>query len=128
MPLAIDEFPIIFIAAATANGLTRLRGADELRSKESDRIAAMVEGLNRLGIVAEAFDDGVDIIGGVLQGGIVESYHDHRIAMAFAIAGSVAKHTVIIKNCANVATSFPTFIEVARLVNLAIEEVDNEFE
>lgn len=126
VPLAIDEFPIILIAAATAHGLTRLRGASELRSKESDRIAAMVDGLNQLGIDAKALDDGVDIIGGVLQGGVINSHHDHRIAMAFAIAGSVAKSAVTIKDCKNVATSFPTFIEVAHSLQLAIEEIYND--
>jgi len=120
--LAIDEFPVIFIAAACAKGQTRLHGAKELRAKESDRIGTMVEGLLILGIEAEGFDDGVLIEGGVLQGGTVDSYNDHRIAMAFAIAGAVAGSPVTIKNCANVATSFPTFVKTANKLNLAIEE------
>lgn len=126
VPLAIDEFPIIFIAAACARGQTRLHGAKELRSKESDRIAAMINGLQELGIEAQAFDDGAHITGGVIQGGIVDSYHDHRIAMAFSIAGAVAKNSITIRNCVNVATSFPSFIETASHIKLAIEETHND--
>ena len=126
VPLAIDEFPIIFIAAACAKGMTRLHGAKELRSKESDRLAAMVQGLRHLGVEAQAFDDGVHINGGTLQGGVVDSFHDHRIAMAFSIAGAVAKDSITIKHCTNVATSFPSFVQTARHVKLAIEETHNE--
>lgn len=126
VPLAIDEFPIIFIAAACAHGQTRLHGAKELRSKESDRIAAMINGLQELGIEAQAFDDGAHITGGSIQGGIVDSFHDHRIAMAFSIAGAVAKNSITIRNCANVATSFPSFIETASYIKLAIEEAHND--
>jgi 3-phosphoshikimate 1-carboxyvinyltransferase len=126
VPLAIDEFPIIFIAAACATGQTMLHGARELRTKESDRIAAMVDGLQLLGIEAEALDDGILIKGGTLQGGVVDSYHDHRIAMAFAIAGAVAKAPVTIKDCTNVATSFPSFISTASRIKLAIQEKINE--
>jgi 3-phosphoshikimate 1-carboxyvinyltransferase len=121
VPLAIDEFPIIFIAAACAKGETRLTGAHELRVKESDRIGTMVQGLQALGIHAEATLDGVHIQGGIIQGGCVNSFGDHRIAMSFAIAGAVAKTSIIINNCANVATSFPTFIAIARALNLNIE-------
>ena len=127
VPLAIDEFPIIFIAAACAKGQTLLHGAKELRCKESDRIGVMVEGLQNLGIEAEAFEDGLSIKGGKLRGGKVSSYHDHRIAMSFAIAGAVAQEPVTIKNCANVATSFPDFVKTANLIQLAIEEIHNEF-
>lgn len=126
VPLAIDEFPVIFIAAACARGQTTLRGASELRFKESDRIAAMVDGLKKLGIQAEALDDGIFIEGGTLQGGIVESRDDHRIAMSFAVAGAVASAPVTVRNCANVATSFPLFVETAKQLQLQIEEsVDN---
>lgn len=126
VPLAIDEFPVIFIAAACARGQTTLRGASELRFKESDRIAAMVDGLKKLGIQAEALDDGIFIEGGTLQGGIVESREDHRIAMSFAVAGAVASAPVTVRNCANVATSFPLFVETAKQLQLQIEEtVDN---
>lgn len=126
VPYAIDEFPIIFIAAACAQGQTTLHGARELRFKESDRIAAMVEGLTALGVHAQALDDGVFIEGGVFQGGTVDSKGDHRIAMSFAIAGSVAKTPITIQNCANVVTSFPLFVETARELELQIEEVIND--
>ncbi len=126
VPLAIDEFPVIFIAAACAQGQTTLHGASELRFKESDRIAAMVDGLKKLGIHAQALDDGIIIEGGTLHGGTVESRGDHRIAMSFAIAGAVASDPVTIKNCVNVATSFPLFVETAKELQLQIEEtVDN---
>lgn len=126
VPLAIDEFPAIFIAASCAEGQTILHGAKELRCKESDRIGAMAEGLQQLGIEAEVFDDGICIQGGVLHGGEVDSRHDHRIAMAFAIAGSVASAPVKINDCAEVATSFPTFVNTANQVNLAIQETHDE--
>lgn len=126
VPLAIDEFPAIFIAASCAKGQTVLHGAKELRCKESDRIGAMVDGLQRLGLEAEALEDGIVIQGGVLQGGVVDSKHDHRIAMAFAIAGGVAKAPITIMHCANVATSFPTFVAVANQVKLSIQETHDE--
>ncbi|ARH00276.1 3-phosphoshikimate 1-carboxyvinyltransferase [Legionella micdadei] len=126
VPLAIDEFPVIFIAAACAKGQTLLHGAKELRCKESDRIGAMVAGLQQLGIESQAFEDGLYINGGKLNGGEVNSYHDHRIAMAFAIAGAVAKSPVTIKDCVNVATSFPTFVDTANKIKLAIKEINNE--
>ncbi|WED44116.1 3-phosphoshikimate 1-carboxyvinyltransferase [Legionella cardiaca] len=126
VPIAIDEFPVIFIAAACAKGQTLLHGARELRCKESDRIGVMVEGLQNLGIEAQAFEDGLFINGGELQGGEVKSYHDHRIAMAFAVAGAIAKGPITIKDCANVATSFPTFVKTANKINLAIKEINNE--
>jgi 5-enolpyruvylshikimate-3-phosphate synthase len=117
---AIDEFPIIFIAAACAKGVTRLRGAGELRVKESDRIAVMVAGLQTLGIKAEALPDGVTIAGGQIQGGKLESGGDHRVVMAFAMAGLVAQGDIIIKDCANVGTSFPEFVTVAKKLGLVI--------
>ncbi|HAU1335622.1 TPA: 3-phosphoshikimate 1-carboxyvinyltransferase [Legionella pneumophila] len=122
VPLAIDEFPVIFIAAACAQGKTTLHGAKELRLKESDRIGAMVDGLNQLGVHAEGFDDGILIEGGTIQGGEVNSRGDHRIAMAFSIAGAVAIAPVTIKNCANVATSFPSFVTTANILHFQIEE------
>lgn len=124
--LAIDEFPIIFIAAACASGETRLSAASELRRKESDRISAMVSGLTALGIDALAFEDGLRIQGGSFQGGVVDCHHDHRIAMSFAIAGAVAEAPITIKNCTNVATSFPSFVNTATQVNLAVLEVRHD--
>ena len=126
VPLAIDEFPVIFVAASCAKGRTLLQGAKELRCKESDRIGAMAEGLQCLGIDVKPLEDGIVIEGGVLQGGIVNSHQDHRIAMAFAIAGSVAQAPVTIMHCANVATSFPTFVTTAHKVKLQIEEIHDE--
>ncbi len=120
--LAIDEFPIIFIAAACAQGETRVHGAEELRYKESDRISVMVEGLNTLGIDATGFTDGIRIMGGVIQGGVVDSLGDHRIAMSFAIAGAVASKPITIKNCATIATSFPQFKESANELSLCVKE------
>jgi len=124
VPLAIDEFPAIFIAAACADGQTVLTGAEELRVKESDRIQAMADGLTILGIDATATDDGMIIEGGTIGSGEVDSLGDHRIAMSFAIAGLQAGGTIIIKDCANVATSFPNFVELASTSGLVLDELD----
>lgn len=123
VPLAIDEFPVLFIAAAAAKGQTLLHGAKELRFKESDRIAVMVKGLNALGIEAQEFDDGLYIQGGQLRGGIVDSHKDHRIAMAFAVAGAIAKEPVRILSCNNVQTSFPNFSSLGKGCGLNLEEI-----
>ncbi|MEW8656945.1 MAG: 3-phosphoshikimate 1-carboxyvinyltransferase [Candidatus Thiodiazotropha endolucinida] len=124
VPLAIDEFPAIFVAAACARGETRLRGAEELRVKESDRIQVMAEGLQRLGIEADPRPDGIVIQGGALQGGKVESHGDHRIAMSFAMAGLRATGPIEIADCANVNTSFPGFVPSAADMGLQIAEVN----
>lgn len=117
VPLAIDEFPAIFIAAACAEGTTVLTGAEELRVKESDRIQAMVEGMQALGVDAVGTEDGAIINGfgseGSFNGGEVDSVDDHRIAMSFTIASLRANAPILIKDCANVATSFPGFVELA---------------
>lgn len=118
VPLAIDEFPVLFVAAACAEGQTRLTGAAELRVKESDRIQVMADGLQVLGVVAEATADGMIIQGGTLGSGTVASHGDHRIAMAFSIAGLRAQGPIRINDCANVNTSFPEFIEIARTLGL----------
>jgi len=120
VPLAIDEFPALLVAAACAEGETLLSGARELRVKESDRIAAMAEGLSVLGVDAEARDDGMLIRGGALGGGRVESLGDHRIAMAFTMAGLRAGEPVVVANCDNVATSFPGFADLAQDAGLSI--------
>ncbi len=120
--LAIDEFPAIFIAAACAVGETIVSGAEELRVKESDRILTMAEGLQALGIEADARPDGIRIKGGPLQGGNVASHGDHRVAMAFAMAGLRAAGEISIEDCANVATSFPNFVKLARNTGLKIIE------
>ena len=126
VPLAIDEFPVLFVAAACATGRTVLRGADELRVKESDRIAAMAEGLSTLGIINEVLEDGIAIDGGILGGGVIKTYHDHRIAMSFAIAGLRAKDEITVLDCDHVATSFPGFDALARGLGLNIQAEASE--
>ena len=124
VPLAIDEFPVLFVAAACAEGETLLTGAEELRVKESDRIQVMADGLNVLGINAEATDDGIRIQGGAYGGGEVESHGDHRIAMAFSVAALRAQAAIKINNCANVNTSFPGFVKLASKAGLRISNHD----
>ncbi len=118
--IAIDEFPAIMIAAAAAKGKTELRGAGELRVKESDRINAITEGLTNIGIEVEELDDGLIVQGGEIRGGVVNSFTDHRIAMAFSMAGLVSKEAIIVEDCANVATSFPNFIELTTKAGLKL--------
>jgi len=120
VPLSIDEFPILFIAAAAARGTTRVRGAEELRAKETDRLAVMAQGLAAVGIGVEEHPDGLSVTGGRLRGGSVDSRGDHRIAMSFAIASVSARSPIEIANTAEVATSFPSFLEVATDVGLRI--------
>ncbi len=122
VPAAIDEFPILFVAAACAKGKTCLRGAKELRVKESDRIGTMADGLRRCGVRAETFDEGIVIEGGGLSGGAVDAADDHRVAMAFSVAGAVAAAPVTIKNCAGIASSFPGFAECANAIGMHISE------
>lgn len=121
VPLAIDEFPAIFVAAACAQGTTTVTGAGELRVKESDRIAAMAQGLQRLGVRVEVLPDGMRIEGGKLAGGRVDSRGDHRVAMAFAVGSACAAGAIEIDDVANVATSFPGFAETARCVGLDVQ-------
>jgi 3-phosphoshikimate 1-carboxyvinyltransferase len=123
VPDMIDEFPALFIAAACAEGNTTIRGAAELRVKESDRIAMMAIGLRRLGIDVAETPDGATIVGGSFQGGEVDSAGDHRVAMSFALAGLVANAPVTITDCANVATSFPGFVDRAREVGFSLEQM-----
>ena len=113
VPDMIDEFPALFVAAAVAKGNTIIRGAAELRVKESDRLATMATGLRALGITVDETPDGATIHGGTLTGGTVESLTDHRIAMSFAVAGLMAQAPVRINDCRHVATSFPGFMELA---------------
>jgi 3-phosphoshikimate 1-carboxyvinyltransferase len=120
VPLAIDEFPVLFIAAACAEGTTRLTGAEELRVKESDRIASMAEGLTTLGVINEVLADGIVIEGGTIGSGAVNTFHDHRIAMAFAIAALRSEGEIHVLDCDHVATSFPGFDDLARSVGLQI--------
>ena len=120
VPLAIDEFPVLFVAAACAKGQTRLSGAEELRVKESDRIQVMADGLQILGVDAQPTEDGMVIQGGAIGGGVVTSHGDHRIAMAFSIAGLRADAPITILDCANVNTSFPEFKDLVHRLGLAL--------
>jgi 3-phosphoshikimate 1-carboxyvinyltransferase len=124
VPLAIDEFPAIFIAAAAAQGDTLLTGAEELRVKESDRIAVMAAGLAALGVEVEERPDGMLVKGGRIRGGRVDSHGDHRIAMAFAMAGLISDGPILIDDCDNVATSFPIFAQLAASCGLGVSEQD----
>ncbi len=125
VPLAIDEFPVLFVAAACAEGQTRLSGAEELRVKESDRIQVMADGLQLLGVDAQPTPDGMVIQGGnPIGGGTVVSHGDHRIAMAFSIAGLRAHAPITILDCANVNTSFPEFKSIA--IHLGLDLVSEE--
>lgn len=126
VPLAIDEFPALFIAAANAEGVTRLRGAEELRVKESDRLQAMANGLAILGVEHTVVEDGIDIVGNGDEsvpsygGGRIDSLGDHRIAMAFAVSSLRASEEIVIEDCANVATSFPDFVELATRIGMSV--------
>ena len=124
VPLAIDELPAILIAAACAEGVTVLRGAEELRVKESDRIASMAEGLTQLGISNTVHADGITVIGGDIGGGVIATHHDHRIAMSFAMAALRASDRIKVSDCAHVATSFPGFAELAARVGLRLDVAD----
>jgi len=125
IPLAIDEFPVIFIAASCATGETLLTGAKELRIKESDRIQVMAEGLTILGIENEVLEDGIRIQGGEFskQNSVIKSHHDHRISMSFAIASSRSEYDIKIEGVDNVQTSFPNFVELANKIGMNIEEI-----
>jgi len=122
VPLAIDEFPVLFVAASVAEGRTVLRGAEELRVKESDRIQVMADGLIALGIKAEPTPDGIIIEGGGIGGGEVWAHGDHRIAMSFSVASLRATASIRIHDCANVATSFPNFLALSAQVGIRVAE------
>ena len=120
VPLAIDEFPVLFVAAACAEGKTVLTGAEELRVKESDRIQVMADGLQALGVDATPTEDGMIINGGKIHGGKVHSRDDHRIAMAFTMAALRADGEIVIEDCANVSTSFPDFVGLSQRAGIGI--------
>ncbi len=123
VPVAIDEFPVIMVAASCAKGETCLSGAAELRVKESDRIQSMLDGFIATGIQAEGTEDGMIVRESKFNGGVVNSHGDHRIAMAFAVAGLVSKETIVINNCKNVATSFPGFVALSQEAGMNIAYV-----
>jgi 3-phosphoshikimate 1-carboxyvinyltransferase len=126
VPLAIDEFPVIFVAAALARGETVVRGAGELRHKETDRIRVMVDGLRALGVDVEELPDGARIRGGRFRSGIVDSGGDHRVAMSFAIGAAQAEGPVTVLDTANVATSYPGFAAQARAIGLDVTVAGDE--
>lgn len=121
VPLTIDEFPAFAVAATFAEGETVVRGAEELRHKESDRIAAMVDGINALGGEARALADGMVIQGKPLTGGSVDALGDHRIAMAFAAAGAAASRAIYIDNAKAISTSWPTFVETFKAIGFNLD-------
>lgn len=123
VPDMIDEFPVLFVTAAAADGATVVRGAAELRVKESDRIATMADGLRTLGIRVDEAADGATIHGGHFGGGAVSAHHDHRIAMSFVVAGQLACAPVHIRGCRTVATSFPGFLHTATGCGMGLEAV-----
>ena len=123
--LAIDEFPVLFVAAAAASGKTVFSGIGELRVKESDRIATMATGLRVLGIDVEESEDGAVVHGGRFTGGSVDSHGDHRVAMSLAVAATVAEGPVTINDVAAVNTSFPGFDECLRALQAEIRVVDD---
>ena len=120
---AIDEMPLVFLAAACAEGSTSIRNAKELRYKESDRIKAMVNNLTSLSIEVNEYDDGARIIGGTIQGANLDSFDDHRVAMACLLASCRSETPVTVRNCLNINTSFPTFKETMNSIGMNINEV-----
>lgn len=125
VPIAIDEFPVIFVAAACAQGTTHATDLAELRVKESDRLSVMAQGLTDNGVTCQMGEDSLSIMGGAVRGGgHIDSEGDHRIAMSFAVLGAVAERGIRISNCATVATSFPNFTELAANIGMQIEVTD----
>jgi 3-phosphoshikimate 1-carboxyvinyltransferase len=121
VPDMIDECPIFFVAAALAEGKTRATGLAELRVKESDRIASMVKGLQAMGADVVESHDALEISGGRLHAADIDSFEDHRIAMSFAVAAQCADGVTRIHDCANVATSFPGFVDLAQSLGMNLE-------
>lgn len=118
VPALIDEFPILCIAATQAEGVTTIKGAEELRVKESDRIKAIAEGLGKMGVEVEEFNDGLSIKGPAkLKGAVIDSFGDHRIAMAFSIAALIADGATIINGVSAVNISFPGFYEELKKIS-----------
>ena len=119
---AIDELPLVFLAGACAKGSTTIRHAEELRYKESDRISSMIQTLNKFKIKTREFNDGAIIDGGIITGGSIDSFGDHRIAMAALVASCVSEKPIIVENCKNINTSFPTFKSIMNLIGMNIRE------
>jgi 3-phosphoshikimate 1-carboxyvinyltransferase len=110
VPSLIDELPVLFALAAVSDGVTRLRGAAELRVKESDRLAVMARGLENLGVKLTEFPDGMDVTGGAVHGGVADGAGDHRCAMSFCVLGQVASDPVTVTGAENINTSYPGFM------------------
>lgn len=126
IPKMIDEIPLLGLAAAFASGKSSIRHCEELRYKESDRIDSVTQGLRQLGIQVEEKSDGWVIKGGVLRGGTVDSFKDHRIAMGFAVAGARAKEKVLVKDVECIETSFPEFESIAKQAGIDLEVIEAE--
>ena len=124
--LAIDEFPVLFVAAAAATGNTRFSGIGELRVKESDRIAAMAQGMRNLGVTVEETPDGAVVQGGGFTGGTVRSFGDHRVAMSLAVAGTVADGEVVVRDVDAVDTSFPGFRSCMASIGADIDALEED--
>jgi len=123
IPSLIDELPILFIACSAASGVSKISGIEELRYKESDRIKAMENGLNAIGIKVSSTQDSIEITGGKIIGGKIDSYDDHRIAMSFAVAGLISENSLTIMNTRNIATSFPSFITTLKDLGGEVYEI-----
>ena len=123
IPSLIDELPILFIACACASGISKISGIEELRYKESDRIMAMENGLRAIGINVHSSKDSIEITGGKITGGRVNSCDDHRIAMSFAVAGLISQCSLTIMDTQNISTSFPTFVTILRELGVEVFEV-----
>ena len=119
----IDELPILFIACALCEGESTISDISELRVKESDRIESMENGLRAIGIDVTSTKDSISIKGGSFKGGIIDSNHDHRIAMSFIVAGLVSQKPITVLNAKNIATSFPGFINILKKMGVEIYKV-----
>ena len=118
---SIDELPLIVLAASQANGKTSIRNAEELRVKESDRILSMIRMMDKFRILTDEFSDGMNIYGGLIKGARVNSYGDHRIAMTAIMASLVSDGDILVEDCKNIDTSFPTFIDIANNIGMDIK-------
>ena len=123
IPSLIDELPILFIACSVASGVSKISGIEELRYKESDRIKAMEDGLNAIGIKVSSTQDSIEITGGKIKGGKIDTYDDHRIAMSFAVAGLISETSLTIMNTRNIDTSFPNFVTTLKDLGGEVYEI-----
>ena len=125
IPNIIDEIPILSIAAAFAKGTTSIKNASELRVKESDRLEAISDGLKKLNIRHETFEDGISITGTnnlIAVDEEINSFDDHRIAMSFLVAGIRSVKNIKVRDCKNIETSFPGFKDIMNSIGMKIDE------